>query len=82
MILPGKHLKPERAILGIGAEILLALEGDMTVSELWATVQQNRPKVMHPLSFDWFALSLSFLFSINAVGYVEKPFLIRKANDS
>lgn len=69
MILPGKHLKQDRALLGIGSEILAALEQEQTVSELWERVQDGRDKHANPLSFDWFVLSLSFLYAIGAVGY-------------
>lgn len=67
MILPGKHLAPSRALLGIGAEILAQLNEDRTVSELWVRVRQARGPSAAPLSFDWFVLSLSFLYAIAAV---------------
>ena len=69
MILPGKHLKQDRALLGIGSEILEVLEEERTVSELWHKVQENRGATARPLSFDWFVLSLSFLFAIDAIQY-------------
>ena len=71
MILPGKHLKPDRAILGIGSEILATIEEGDTVSELWERVQENRGEHANPLSFDWFVLSLSFLYAVDAVGYEQ-----------
>lgn len=67
MILPSKHLGPNRALLGIGAEILAQLDEDRTGSELWVRVQEARGKAGGPLSFDWFVLSLSFLYAIAAV---------------
>ena len=69
MIMPGKHLKQDRALLGIGAEILAALEEGRTVSELWETVLWGRSSRATPLSFDWFVLGLSFLFSMGAVTF-------------
>ena len=69
MILPGKHLKQDRAILGIGSEILAALDQNQTISELWERVQDGRNEHANPLSFDWFVLSLSFLYAIDAIGY-------------
>ena len=69
MILPGKHLKPDRSLLGIGGEILEILEHEQTVSELWQRVQGQRTGVKSPLSFDWFILSLSFLYAIGAVHF-------------
>lgn len=76
MILPGKHLKQDRALLGIGCEILDVLEQGQTVSELWQRVLTHRNVRATPLSFDWFILSLAFLYAINAVRY-ERGVLIR-----
>ena len=69
MILPGKHLKQDRALLGIGSDILSVLEQELTVSELWQRVQSSRSSAARPISFDWFVLSLSFLYAIGAVRY-------------
>ena len=71
MTLPGKHLRQDRALLGVGAEILACLDEARTVSELWECVRVSRRSnpTATPLSFDWFVLSLSFLFSISAVDY-------------
>ena len=69
MILPGKHLRPDRSLLGIGGEILEILEHEQTVSELWQRVHDKRDGVKSPLSFDWFILSLSFLYAIDAVHF-------------
>lgn len=77
MILPAKHLKQDRALLGVGSEILAALTGEYTVSELWEAVQQRRPQAVSPLSFDWFVLALSFLYAIDAVG-LEKGILTKR----
>ncbi len=69
MILPGKHLRQDRALLGVGGEILACLDEDRTVSELWECVRFQRAQVAlaTPLSFDWFILSLSFLYAVAAV---------------
>ena len=69
MILPGKHLKPDRSLLGIGGEILEILDHEQTVSELWQCVQVRRDGVKSSVSFDWFILSLSFLYAIGAVHF-------------
>lgn len=71
MILPAKHLKPDRALLGIGGEILAVIEGEYTVSELWEHVQARRSTQASPLSYDWFILSLSFLYAIGAINYEQ-----------
>jgi hypothetical protein len=70
MILPGKHLRHDRAILGVGAEILAKLDQPRTVSELWEHVHLARGPKATPISFDWFVLTLSFLYATSAVEYV------------
>jgi hypothetical protein len=35
MILPGKHLRGDIALLGVGGEVLAQLSEPKTVSELW-----------------------------------------------
>ena len=69
MILPAKHLNPDRALLEIGAEVLSHLDQTRTVSELWHRVRVNRAVKASsaPISFDWFILSLGFLYSISAI---------------
>jgi hypothetical protein len=67
MILPGKHLKQDNALLGVGAEILDHLDEDRTISELWEHIRSARGSVATPLSFDWFVLALTFLYAIAAI---------------
>lgn len=69
MILPTKHLPSDRALLGIGAEILGHLMEPRSVSELWEAVREARGKnpSATPLSFDWFVLALNLLYAISAV---------------
>ena len=67
MILPGKHLRNDRALMAVGAEILSQLDEGRTVSELWERVRlarANTPMVA-PLTFDWFILALTFLYSVS-----------------
>ncbi len=69
MILPGKHLSPRRAIAGVGAEILAQLDRPRDVSDLWERVRAARAALQasSPISFDWFVLSLTFLYAIQAI---------------
>jgi hypothetical protein len=69
MILPGKHLRQDRALLGVGAEILGHLDEGRTISELWEQVRAARGPAASPLSFDWFVLTLTFLYAISAVDF-------------
>jgi hypothetical protein len=69
MILPGKHLREDRALLSVGGEILSHLDEPRTVSELWERVRIARTSssTLASLSFDWFVLSLNLLYAISAV---------------
>ena len=73
MILPTKYLPHDRALLGVGAEILNQLKEPRSVSELWECVleyRKTRPAAT-PLSFDWFVLALNLLYAIFAIEYVQ-----------
>lgn len=78
MILPTKHLRTERALLTIGAEILAALRGPMTVSRVWDEVRRRRAGSPDPapISYDWFVLALDLLFVMKAVEFEDG--LLRK----
>ena len=70
MILPGKHIRQDRALISVGGDILSVLVGPMTVSDVWTKVQAVRTtrEDSSPLSFDWFILALTLLYAISAVG--------------
>jgi hypothetical protein len=69
MILPGKHIKQDRALIAIGGDILSVLDNRMKVSEIWERVQKLREsrEGSSPLPFDWFVLALTFLFAVSAI---------------
>jgi ABC-3C biological conflict system middle component len=71
MILPAKHLRHDRALLDVGAEILAQLEDARTVSELWERVRITRKAgpELGSLSFDWFILALSLLYMVSALDF-------------
>ena len=71
MILPTKHLPPERCLMGVGAEIIMQLDRPQTVSELWVRVLRAYEGDWAP-SFEWFVLSLSWLYTIRAVSYTDQ----------
>lgn len=78
MILPTKHIRPDRALLAIGADLLRCLREPMTVSRLWDEIRQSRSDraVSAPINYDWFVLALDLLFLMKAVqferGLVQK----------
>jgi hypothetical protein len=80
MILPGKHLSHDRALLGVGAEILRQLDEERTVSELWERVRLSRETAASPLPYDWFLLALTFLYSIAALDFANGVISVRVAS--
>ncbi|AKM11035.1 ABC-three component system middle component 6 [Croceicoccus naphthovorans] len=71
MILPTKHIRPDRALLAIGADVLGCLREPMTVSRLWDEIRSARADrtVSAPISYDWFVLALDLLFMVKAVQF-------------
>jgi hypothetical protein len=71
MILPTKHVRPDRALIGIGAEVLEILNRPMTMSGLWDEVRGRRS--LHapnaPIDYQWFILSLDLLYAIGALDF-------------
>lgn len=78
MILPTKHIRPDRALLAVGADVLSSLREPMTVSRLWDEIRTARSdrSVSAPINYDWFVLALDLLFIVKAVqfdrGLVQK----------
>jgi hypothetical protein len=69
MILPTKGLRPERAMLTIGAEILGLLTEPKTVSRIWdelghAMSERSSTRIVN---YDWFVLTLDFLYILGTV---------------
>lgn len=69
MILPTKHIRPDRALLAVGGDLLGALREPMTVSRLWDDVRRRRGDAGEPapINYDWFVLALDLLFMVGAV---------------
>lgn len=81
MILPTKHIRPERALLTIGAEILAKLRRPMTVSRVWDEVRRRRGETAEPapISYDWFVLALDLLFAVGAIEFEDG--LLRRSSE-
>ncbi len=69
MILPTKHLRPERAILTVGAEVLKLLTEPKTVSRLWDELKRvmDERSSTRKVNYDWFVLTLDFLYILGAI---------------
>ena len=79
MILPTKHVRAYRALIGVGAEVLATLKRPMTMSGLWDAVRGKRS--LHsstaPIDYQWFVLALDLLYAIGAVDFDRG--LVRRA---
>lgn len=73
MILPTKHITPERALLTIGSRVLICLDQPKTVSALWLDTQRllkkDFSKTLNNLSYNTFILTLDLLFLVSAIQY-------------
>ena len=69
MILPTKHLRPERAILTVGAEVLKLLTEPKTVLRLWDELKRvmDERSSTRKVNYDWFVLTLDFLYILGAI---------------
>jgi len=82
MILPTKHLPQERALLTVGSYILRHLEGKKTVSALWENIlaEYDNKRTEHSgISYEWFILTLDFLYAIEAID-THEGLLYRRAS--
>ena len=69
MILPTKHVRPDRALLGVGADVLMVLRRPMTMSKLWDEIRARRSATASNAAVDyrWFVLALDLLYLIGAI---------------
>lgn len=56
MILPTKHVRPDRALVAVGAEVLTILKRPMTMSRLWDEMRGQRSLYAPnaPIDYQWF----------------------------
>ena len=80
MILPTKHIRPDRALLGVGADILAGLAKPATVSVLWDGMRRRRTSsnAYAVLDYRWFVLALDLLYMIGAIEFERG--VLRKAS--
>ena len=69
MIMPTKHVRAERALIGVGAEVLAIMREPMTVSRLWNKIRDRRSvsSPNAPIDYNWFILALDLLFMIGVI---------------
>lgn len=69
MILPTKHLPPDRAIISVSSEVFGLIRSKSTVSSVWNDLQDKHNASMRygEVPYDWYILALDFLFLIGAI---------------
>ena len=71
MILPSKHLSPDRALLTVGGHVLTFLAHLKTVSALWEELNRQDQGVVtirpRRITYDWFVLALDLLYSLGTI---------------
>lgn len=82
MLTPTKGIAPDRALLAVGAQIILQLEQPLTVSQAWTRVCTWRKEHQHPapISFGWFVLALDALFALGKVELREDLLVLSYAD--
>ncbi|QBI56496.1 ABC-three component system middle component 6 [Streptomonospora litoralis] len=85
MITPTKGIAPQRALLTVGAQVLLATEGrPVTVSQAWRRFQEWRAEHKHnaPIPFWWFVLGLDVLYALGVVELRNEILVFRERSDA
>lgn len=67
MILPNKYLREDEALLGVGGKILLLLQQDMLLSELWEVTKKKE----NIGNFERFVLALDLLYLLGLIIFDE-----------
>jgi ABC-three component (ABC-3C) system Middle Component 6 len=69
MILPSKHLRPDRALISVASEVLELVGRRTTVSSIWNELQAKHSASLRQgvISFDWYVLSLDLLFLMGCI---------------
>ncbi|GAA0839486.1 ABC-three component system middle component 6 [Streptosporangium amethystogenes subsp. fukuiense] len=84
MIVPTKGVAPQRALLAVGAQIVMATDRQpVTVTQAWQRLLTWREDNNHraPVTFWWFALALDLLYALGLVE-LEQDILIFQARDN
>jgi hypothetical protein len=79
VILPTKYLRQDRALVGVGADVLAVLDRPMSVSALWDRTRAARESrnASSRISFDWFVLALCFLNTVSAIECIDGGLIVR-----
>ncbi len=80
MIAPTKGIAPDRALLAVGAQVIMQLRTPLTVSQAWARLRTWRVEHGHPspISFEWFVLALDMLYALGVIEFERELLVVRR----
>tara|TARA_R110002167_G_scaffold100070_5_gene261534 strand:- start:1112 stop:1339 length:228 start_codon:yes stop_codon:yes gene_type:complete len=67
VILPNKYLREDEALIGVGGKILMLLQQDMLLSELWEETKEKE----NIGNFERFVLALDLLYLLGLIIFEE-----------
>lgn len=69
MLLPSKGVSSGRALLTVGSELLPLLGDPVSVTGLWERFKDQRMRMSshEKVTFDWFALAVTLLFTMGLI---------------
>lgn len=70
MILPSKHISPERALFTTSTFLFGLMTEKMSISQLWLTANQEFNR-SYPLYYHEFILGLDLLFMLGYIDFIE-----------
>ncbi len=70
MILPSKHISPERALFTTSTFLFGLIKEQMTISQLWLTAKHEFSR-SYPLYYHEFILGLDLLFMLGYIDFIE-----------
>ncbi|MEV5704523.1 ABC-three component system middle component 6 [Actinoallomurus sp. NPDC052274] len=85
VILPTKGVAPQRALLAVSAQIVLATgRQPVTVTQAWRRLLAWRDEHRHhaPVPFWWFALALDTLYAMGLVDLERDVLVFRARGDA
>ncbi|SDG40490.1 hypothetical protein SAMN05421505_10422 [Sinosporangium album] len=82
MITPTKGISPDRALIAVGAQIVMQLDRPLTVSQTWSRLREWRVRNDHtaPLSFGWFVLALDLLYTLGKIELRDDLLVVRRGH--
>lgn len=83
MIAPTKGIAPQRALLTVGAQVLLSSKHQtLTVTQAWRRLQKWRAEHGHnaPVPFWWFVLALDVLYALGTVELRDDLLVFREVS--